>query len=197
MQNQEILLTNYPLIHEMLNARFSLRQILEEVNTSLDAQITYRQLRYLIDRVRKGTIHSEYDNIIMIDILKDAGEKSLSRYCVEFHGLLVTYKSAAHLINTEYIITPDKLLTIYDKETLLYAKRILKLYHIPDVVLVEQHQQQYPTRANINLNDFTGKIRVGFNNEFNTMLSELRKKYAYFLTNNLKEQLNAQKKKSI
>lgn len=197
MQNQEILLTNYSLIHEMLNARFSLRQILEELNTSLEAQITYRQLRYIIDRVRKGTIHSEYDNIIMIDILRDFKHKNLSNYCIEFHGLWITYKSAAHLTSPEYIITPDNILTIYNKEALLYAKRILKLYHIPDIVLLEQHQQNYPTRPDIDLDDFTYKIRVEFDKEFNTMLSNLRKKYVYFLTNNLKEQVNAKKKTSI
>lgn len=193
MKNFEQLLSNYDFILNLLHAGLTVKQIAQEINSQLNISVTYTELLYLIKRVKANTIHREYDSIVMVDILKDASDKNLSNYCVEFHGLWITYKSAAYLTNPEYIITPGNILTLYDKEALLYAKRILKLYHIPDIVLLEQHRQNYPTRPDINLDDFTVKIRVDFNDEFNTMLSNLRKKYVYFLTNNIKERTNAKK----
>ena len=194
MKNFEQLLSNYDFILNLLHAGFTVKQITQEISSQLRISITYGELLYLIKRVKLNTIHREYDSIVMVDILKDASDKNLSNYCIVFHGLWITYKAAAHLTNSAYIITQANLLTIYDKEALLYAKRILKLYHISDMVLLEQHKQKYPTRPDINLNEFTHKIHVSFNDEFNAMLSNLRKKYVHFLTNNLKEKANAKEK---
>ena len=164
MKNEELLLSNYDLIFNLLNAGIELKQIVADVNNYLGTEITYRQLRYLIYRVRTNNIHKEYDNIIMIDHLKDAWDTNLSKYCVDFHGLLITYKSAVHLTNQEYIITPDNLTSISGKESVLYAKRILKLYHISDADILEQHKIKYPQYPEIDLFNLTAKIHVGFNN---------------------------------
>lgn len=196
MQDYEQLLSHYDFILTWIDVGYSIKELVPEINNRLNTSVTYRQLQYLIHRVKSNTIHSEYDNIAVIDGLRDAWDKNLFKYCVEFKGLLLTYKSTVHLTNPEYIITPNNLLTIYDKEALLYAKRILKLYQIPDDILLEQHRQAYPDRPDICLKDFTYKIRVDFNDEFNTMLLNLRKKYLDFVQNHLRGLINA-KEKSI
>ena len=194
MKDYEHLLSHYDFIVTLLDAGYLLKEIVQEVNSRLNTVVTYRQLQYLIYMVKSNTVHREYDNLIVIDGLQSSWDKLLTKFCVKFNGLLLTYKSAAHLINPAIIITPDNLLTVYSKESLLYAKRILKLYHLPDDMLLEEHKQAYPDRPDINLNEFTGKIRVAFNNEFNKMLSDLRSKYVDFVKNHLKELINAKEK---
>jgi len=196
MNDYEQLLSHYDFIVTLLDAGYSIKEIVAEVNSRLDTSVSYRQLQYLIHIVKSNTIHREYDTLVVIDGLRDAWDKNLRMYCVEFKGLLLTYKSAAYLTNPEYIVTPTNLLTVYGNESLLYAKRILKQYHIPDDVLLEKHKQAYPDQPNINLKNLTYKIRVDFNDEFNTMLSNLRKKYLDFVQNHLRELINA-KEKSI
>lgn len=185
MRNEEILLSNYDLIHKLLNAGFDIKEIVGEVNKYLQLKITYWQLVYFIRRVKANTIHKEYNHIVAIDNLRDALDKKLSEYCVDFKGLLITYKSNAHLTNPGFIITPKNITTVYSQNSLLYAKRILKLYHISDVELLQQHKTIYPKQPDIDLKKATYKINADFNNEFATMLIELRGKYMHFITNNI------------
>ncbi len=196
MKDFEQLLSHYDYILTWLEAGYSIKELVAEVNSRLHTSVTYRQLQYLIQMVKSNTIHKEYDNIAVIDGLKDSWDNNLEKYCIEFKGLLLTYKSATYLTNPEYIITPDNLLTIYDREAVLYAKRILKLYHISDSILLSKHMHNYPGGPNINLKDFTDKIYADFNDEFNTMLLQLRTKYLDFVENHLRELINA-KEKSI
>lgn len=186
MKNEELLLSNYSFILKLRDAGLTIKETTKEVNQYLGTKINYLELTYLIRRVRNNKIHKEYNNIVLIDSMMDAWDTKLGEYCVDFHGLLITYKAAAHLTNPEYIITPENLNSITGKESILYAKRILKLYHIADVYLLEQHKIIHPKQHDIDLTDLTYKIHVGFNNEFATMLIELRNRYVDFLTNNIK-----------
>ncbi len=188
MRNEEELLSIYPAIFALMNADFTIKQITEDVNQHLNIKITYRQLLYLVQRVTNKTIHREYDNIVVIDNLKDTSDKKLSDYCVDFKGLLVTYKSAAHLTNPEYIITPKNITTIYSETSVIYAKRIIKLYHISDAELLQQHKIIYPKTHEINLAEKVYHINKNFNNEFAVMLIELRNKYINFLAKNIMQQ---------
>lgn len=190
MKHKELLLSNYSFILELIKAGFQIRQITQDVNRKLDIQITQRQLQYLIDRVNNNTIHKEYDNIVLIDHTRDAWDTRLGEYCVEFHGLLITYKSAAYLTNPKYIITPDNLITVTSQESVIYAKRLLKLYHIPDADLLKQHKIIHPKQQDIDLANLTYKIRLEFNNEFARMLVDLRNRYVDFLSNNIKGTCN-------
>lgn len=190
MRNEELLLSNYPFILELINAGHTIKQITQDVNKQFDTQITYRQLLYLIARVRNNTIHKEYDNITIIDNMKDAWDTKLGEYCVDFHGLLVTYKSAAHLTNPEYIITPQNITTVYSEQSVIYAKRIIKLYHISDIELLQQHKIIYPKGYEINLAEKVDHLNKNFNNEFAAMLIELRHRYIHFLTNDTQKDDN-------
>lgn len=185
MKNEEGLLSIYPAIFALMNAGFTIKQITKDVNQHLSIKITYRQLLYLIERVTNKTIHKEYDNIVVIDNLKDASDKKLSDYCVDFKGLLVTYKSAAHLTNPEYIITLKNITTIYSETSVIYAKRIIKLYHISDTELLQQHKIVYPKTREINLSNEVDYLNKNFNNEFASILIELRNKYINFLAKNI------------
>jgi hypothetical protein len=185
MRNEEELLSIYPAIFALMNAGFTIKQITEDVNQQLSIKITYRQLLYLIQRVTNKIIHKEYDNIVVIDNLKDASDKKLSDYCVDFKGLLVTYKSAAHLTNPEYIITPKNITTIYSETSVIYAKRIIKLYHISDAELLQQHKIIYPKTYEVNLSDTVNYLNNNFNNEFAAILIQLRDKYINFLAKNI------------
>lgn len=185
MQNEEVLLSNYHFIYKLLNAGFEIKEIVEEIKQNLQLNVTYGQLVYLIKRVRAKTIHKEYDRIVIIEGLKDAIDTKLSEYCIDFKGLLITYKSTAHLTNADYIITSKNITKIYSKNSLLYAKRILKLYHIADADLLQQHKVIYPNQPDIDLKKAVQKINLDFNNEFATMLLELRKKYINFISKNI------------
>ena len=190
MRNEEELLSNYPLIFALMNAGITIKQITEDVNQQLNTNVTYRQLLYLIHRVSNNTIHNEYNNIIVIDNMKDACDRKLGDYCVDFHGLLVTYKSAAHLTNSEYIIKPKNITTLYSEASIIYAKRILKLYNISDVELLRQHKVIYPNTREINLTEKVDHLNKNFNNEFAAMLIELHNKYMNFITKNIMQSSN-------
>ena len=181
MRNEEELLSIYPAIFALMNAGITIKQITEDVNQCFNINVNYRQLLYLVERIKNNTIHKEYDNIVVIDNLKDAEDKKLNDYCIYFKGLLVTYKFAANLTNPNYIITHKNIATISWKESLLYAKRILKLYHISDAELLKQHQILYPNSYKIDLTYEVDCINKNFNNEFAAMLIELRSKYLNFL----------------
>jgi hypothetical protein len=155
MKNEELFLSNYDVISNLLNAGINLKQ------------------------------HKEYNNLALIDSMKDAMDTNLGKYCVDFHGLLITYKSAAHLIKPEYIITKDNLTTITWAEPMLYAKRILKLYHISDAKLLEEHKLVYPKQPDINLAEMVDKINASFNDEVELMLDGLRTRYVQFLAKNI------------
>lgn len=184
MRNEEQLLSNYSFILELINTGFRIKQITQDINRCLGIKITERQLRYLIDRVRNNTIHKEYDNIVLISGLKDALDKNLGNYCVDFNGLLITYKSTAHLTNPEYIITSKNIMALYSQQALLYAKRILKLYHISDINILQQHKSIYPEQLGIDFKKVVDSININFSNEFAKMLIELKNKYVNFLTTN-------------
>lgn len=186
MQNEELLLSNYDFIHKLLNAGFEIKDMVGEVNQHLQLKITYWQLVYFIRRVKAKTIHKEYDQLVAIDNLRDASDRNLNKYCVDFKGLLITYKSNTYLTNSEYIITSKNITTIYSQNSLLYAKRLLKLYHVPDVELLQQHRAIYPNQLEIDVKKATDKINIDFNCEFATMLIELRKKYLHFITHNIR-----------
>jgi hypothetical protein len=175
----------------MLNVGFTIKQITGEINRVLDTNIIYRELLYLIKKVQSKTIHREYDRIIMMDSVNDTANTGFSRFCVNFKGLFITYKSVSNLIGTKHIIAPDNLATISGKESLLYAKRILKLYHVPDADLLKKHKQNHPNQPDIDLTALMENIHISFTDEFNAMLSDLCKKYVHFITNNLKEKIDA------
>ena len=184
MHNQEQLLTNFNFILGLQKAGFSSTEIARDINHKFACEISPRQLRYLIHRVHKKTIHNEYNSIIILDHLRDAWDRNLDNYCVDFHGLLVTYKCLACLTDAQYIITPDNLVNLVsNKESILYAKRMLKLYHIPDEACIEQHRHVWPKMPEINLSACLNKIHSNLNTEFNMMLNKLHNKYADFLTN--------------
>lgn len=191
MHNQEYILSNYPLIYEMLNVGFSIKEITGELNRVLDTKISYREMVYLIRKVQKKSLHREYDRVVMVDSINDTTDNGFNRFCIDFNGLLITYKSASHLISSKLIITPDSLATISNQESLLYAKRILKLYHVSDVSLVEKQRKIYPNQQNIDLEVCLDNIHRNFNNQFNALLTDLRKKYVHFITTNLQEKINA------
>lgn len=191
MQNQEYILSNYPLIYEMLNVGFAIKEVTSELNRVLGTKVSYREMLYLIKRVQKRSIHREYDKVVMVDGINDTADNGFNKFCINFRGLLITYKSASNLFNPKLVITSDSLETLSSQESLLYAKRILKLYYIPDVNLLEKQRKIYPNKPNIDLNACMDIIHINFNDEFNTMLSDLRKKYVHFITNNLQEKINA------
>lgn len=190
MRNEEELLSIYPAIFALMNAGINIKQIAEDVNQYLNTNVTYRQLLYLVKRVGNHTIHKEYDNIVVIDNLKDSEDTKLGDYCVDFKGLLVTYKSAAHLTNPEYIITPKNITTVFGEKSIIYAKRIIKLYHISDAELLQQHKTIYPYVYEINLAKEVEHINKNFNNEFAIMLIELRDKYINFLAKKIMQSFN-------
>src|SRR3990167_5993734 len=97
MHNEEQLLTNFSFITGLKDAKFTLSTIAQHLNQQFKYTITPRQLRYFMDKVTRKAIHPEYNNIIMLDTSRDAWDKNLNRYCVDFHGLLITYKSLANL----------------------------------------------------------------------------------------------------
>lgn len=195
MHNQEQLLTHFNFISGLKNAGFSMRQITEDVNQKFKCKIEPRRLRHFIDKVNNKTIHSEYNNIIMFDITRDVWDKNLSKFCFGLHGLLITYKNLANLTDNEYIITPDNLINLVsNKESLLYAKRILKLYHINDEILIDQHRKCWPKQPEINLVEALERIHLSFNDEFNEMLIRLHNLYLNFLLTNPTGGHNAQTK---
>lgn len=182
MRNEEELLSNYPLIFALMIAGITIKEITKDVNQHLNIKITYRQLLYLIERITNKTIHKEYNNIVVIDNMKDAIDRKLGDYCVDFKGLLITYKSAARLTKAEYIITPKNITTIYSETSVIYAKRFIKLYHISDTALLRQHKIIYPKTHEINLYEEVDYLNKNFNDEFAAILIELRSKYIKFLT---------------
>lgn len=128
MQNVEQLLTNFNFIISLKNAGFTSTKIAQDVNSKLACNISPRQLRDLINKVNNKTIHIEYNNIIMFNHLHDAWDANLNNYCVNFHGLLITYKSSANLTDSAYIITPDNLIKLVShKESLLYESLLNSL----------------------------------------------------------------------
>lgn len=187
MYNEEQLLTHFNFILGLKNAGFSVRQITDDVNYKFNCHIEPRKLRYFIDKVNNKTIHSEYNNIIMFDTTRDAWDKNLNKFCVNFHGLLITYKHLSNLTDNEYIITPDNLINLVsNKEAILYAKRILKLYQINDEVLIDQHSKCWPKKPEINVAELLEKIYISFNDEFNQMLTQLHNLYLNFLSTSSK-----------
>lgn len=195
MHNEEQLLTHFNFILGLKNAGFSMRQIAEDVNYKFNCKIEPRQLRYFIYKVKNKTIHSEYNNIIMFDTTRNAWDKNLNKFCVDFHGLLLTYKYLANLTDSEYIITPNNLINLVsNKEAIVYAKRILKLYQTNDEILIEQHGKCWPKQPEISITELLEKIHLSFNTEFNKMLIELHDLYINFLSTNPKGVHHAQTK---
>lgn len=190
MKNYEHFLSNYDFIITLFDIGYSIKEMVDEVNDKLNANFTYRELLYLIKLIKTKAIHKEYNDIIIIDSITAKMDANLEKYCVDFHGLLLTFKSATQFTNQEYIITPDNILTIYAKESLLYAKRILKLYHTSDTILLRQHKLNYPHLPEINLDELVHKINSTLEDDFSSMLASLRKKYIAFANGDLKELIN-------
>ncbi len=75
-------------------------------------------------------------------------------------------------------------MTVYSKESILYVKRMLKLYHIPDMQLLTLHKLVYPKRSDIDLEEIVDKINASFNDEVELMLQEPCTRYIKFLAKN-------------
>ncbi|MCX8514236.1 MAG: hypothetical protein ORN24_01560 [Burkholderiales bacterium] len=93
MKNYERVLSNYDFILALLDAGFTIKELVNEINSKLYESFTYRELLYLIQKVRAKTIHKEYDNIILIDSMTRIMDVNLNKYCVDFYGLLVILNS--------------------------------------------------------------------------------------------------------
>ena len=81
MKNDEVLLTNYPYILKLINIGVSIKKIVYQLEKFFDIKVTYRELLYLIERVRTGKIHPEYNNIIVInaDKIHLSGNKAATK----------------------------------------------------------------------------------------------------------------------
>jgi hypothetical protein len=176
------LLTNIPLILELKKNGNSYQEIAQQLEDKLNIKTKAVIIKQTIYSIRKDTINKRYNDFVVIDGVKSSIDKTLDEYAVDFHGLLVTNKTAIrHMEHPEFIIDRKNIASIWDKESILYAKRLLKLYQIPDSELLNQHDLYHQKALPIDYSAVINQLHTEFDTEVNRLIADIKIKHSNYL----------------
>ncbi len=182
----EILLTNYPLIRQLRNSKSKYSVISQILNDEYNISVTSQQLINFLIKVERNKYHPEYDSLLILsyDLTTDIKLNS-----VDFHALVILEKEIMDMVpknNYEpYIVDRHNLIDLPNQISMLYAKRFLNLYEIPDELLIQQQKESNPKIEMTELKQLQDNIHRNIKQESKEIITNIKSKYVKFLTNNL------------
>ena len=125
MSKIENILTSYPLIISLHNAKYSLKEICSILYKERSLDINHNTLYPILSKIKSNQIHPEYDLITPLFV---SGEnvKLLEPYSIKFNTVWICF--AISKPKKEWQLNEKTLMQIPDPVGLLYMKRFLKLY---------------------------------------------------------------------
>jgi hypothetical protein len=182
-QKLEVLITNLPLIKE-LKSSLTYGEIVKVLEKNFNIKLTSQEIINFINRL--SLKHKEFDNLVLLSEVSRIEE--LENFAIEFHKLFVVHKSIMNMLPEvdfeEIMITSNNLIKLLEPEAMIYSKRILRLYDIPDELLIQQ-QDELLTVQPINLTQMQNDIHHNFHNEAKKLMKDVIQNYVTFLTQNL------------
>lgn len=175
-----------PLIKKLRQSKLSYSKIVEIFEGSFNIKFNERGIINFIKRINAKTIHADFNNLILLSDL--TGLDELEKFTIEFHKLFVVHKSIMNMLPEvdfeEILITSDNLIKLLEPEAMIYSKRLLRLYDIPDELLIQQ-QAEFLTVQPIDLNQLQNDIHNNFHTESKQLMNDVIQNYVTFLTQNL------------
>lgn len=182
-QKLEVLITNLPLIKE-LKSSLTYGEIVKVLEKNFNIKLTSQEIINFINRL--SLKHKEFDNLVLLSEVSRIEE--LENFAIEFHKLFVVHKSIMNMLPEvdfeEIMITSNNLIKLLEPEAMIYSKRLLRLYDIPDELLIQQ-QAEFLTVQPINLTQMQNDIHHNFHNEAKKLMKDVIQNYVTFLTQNL------------
>lgn len=142
MNHIEEIINLYPKIIRMINSKFTLKEICAILKEKNILDINYGTLTSIISKIKNKKLHPEYSNIIpIIPSTKDL--QLFESFSYKFNNVWYCLKNANEVIHKKWVVTDKNILLIADPVGLLYTKRFLHLYHIPDDYLLNSYEKTY------------------------------------------------------
>ena len=173
MSKTEIILTNIPLIIDLTKAKFSLSEICNILKTRNNIDINYDTLRSLLSLIRTNKIHPEYDKLVLIQT-EYHNVQIFEPYSIKFHNFWICFNTSN--FKDEWKITEKSLTNIPNPIGLLYAKRLLKLYHISDKYLLDNYLKTFGIKITPDEQAIINNISANIKPEYDKIISELKRK---------------------
>lgn len=175
-----------PLIKELRQSKLSYSKIVEIFEGSFNIKFNERGIINFIQRINAKTIHADFNNLILLSDV--TGLDELEKSAVAFHKLFVVHKSIVNMLPKvdfeEIMITSNNLIKLLEPEAMIYSKRLLRLYDIPDELLIQQ-QDELLTVTPIDLTQMQDAIHNNFHTEAKQLMNDVIQNYVTFLTKNL------------
>jgi hypothetical protein len=176
--------TNYPLIQQMRNDEYTFPEIAETISIKENTIIKANGIRKFISVINNNLYKD--NNLLLLNYACGDEIKSIA---VEFENMFIILKSAITMLSKDdyevFLINEKNLYTLPDQRSMLYAKRLLQLYSIPDELLIQQQKEKYPNIEAINLDELQHEIHLNFDNEIKKIKKNAKSNYVKFLITNI------------
>ena len=173
MNKVEDILNHYPKIQELLNSNFTLVEICKIFKNKHISNINYGTLTSTLSNIKNGLIHPEYNMISPLLTSRD-NYNIFIPYSVKFYGTWICFSTSS--AKNEWKLTEKTLSKLPDPIGMLYMKRFLKLYHIPDNYLLQSFKNTYGRNlTDIEINKIKN-ISNDIKYEYDKIIADLKEK---------------------
>lgn len=173
MNKVEEIINLYPKIIRMINSKFTLKEICAILKEKNIIDINYGTLTSVISNIKNKKLHPEYSNIIpIIPSAKDL--QIFEPYSYKFNNVWYCLKNESQVIKKEWLVTAKNILLIADPVGLLYTKRFLHLYHIPDNYLLNSYENAYGIKLTILEQEKINNISCNIKSYYSKIIQELK-----------------------
>lgn len=181
MSKVEEILKTYPLILELQNAYYSLKEICIILREQHNIEINYNSLTPIISKIKNKNIHPEYAKFALLLTSKSL-QALYEPYSIKLFDFWICFNTSKY--KTEWLITKDNFQDIPNPVGLLYAKRFLKLYEIPDEELIKTYIDTYRLPITSEENELIKNISTDIKTTYDKIMKELKIKTLQYIMRN-------------
>lgn len=186
MSKFECLFTQYPRILKLKEIGYSHNEIALLLSKELNMTINEQNIKNLFRFIKNNTLNKKYDSIIIFDAsLVSKSDINFNIMCVYMNELLISNPIILKYIDiNHYVLTAKNFKNlITTAKGLLYAKRLLKQYHLADEDLLNDFYLKNPLSNKINYDEIVSNIHNNLANDVAENLKELKTVLTYFIGN--------------
>lgn len=184
MSKFECLFTQYSRILKLKEIGYSHNEIALLLSKELNIEINEQTIKDLFRFIKNNTLNKKYDSVILFDVsLASKSNIDINITCVYMNELLISNPIILKYFDLNHYVLTAKNFTnlITTAEGLLYAKRLLKQYHLADEDLLNDFYLKNPLSKKVNYDEIISNIHNNLANDVAENLKELKTVLTYFI----------------
>ena len=150
MTKTDIIIKHYPFIlrvkERVLNTHTNSSSFrawdlfCSELNKRLNVDISPSTLSSIISKINNKKFRPYYNNIIPL-LVPPESKSDIEKFSVKYRGIWFCLKNSDY--KKSWVVNENNITWLPDPVGLLYVKRFLHLYHIPDEFLIDSYKKRY------------------------------------------------------